>query len=69
MKDNFNRKVYDLQNKKTTLVRRFSALNVTLKNIHTELDPAQRKFPPEIPKFDEKLEFPDKEIKVGYFVP
>jgi hypothetical protein len=68
IKDNFNSKVYDLRNKKIALIEKFTALNDTLKNIHRELDPTQRKFPPEIPKFDKKLEFPDKEIKVGCIV-
>lgn len=30
------------------------------------MDPKQRKFLSEIPKFDEKLEFPEREFKVGY---
>jgi len=30
------------------------------------LDPPHRKFLAEIPKFDEKLEFPEREFKVGY---
>jgi hypothetical protein len=68
IKDNFNSKVYDLRNKKIALVERFTELNATLKNIHRELDPTQRKYLPEVPKFDEKLEFPDKRIKVGCFV-
>jgi hypothetical protein len=65
-KDNFNSKVYDLQNKKTVLTERFNELNTTLKCIHRELDPAQRKFLPDIPKLDEELEFPEWVTEVGF---
>jgi uncharacterized coiled-coil DUF342 family protein len=67
MKHNFNSKVYDLRNKKTALIERFNELKATLKNIHIELDQTQRKFLSEIPNFVEKLEFPEREFKVGYF--
>ena len=66
IKDNFNSKVYDLRNTKTALIERFNELDAKLKNIHRELDPTQRKLLSEIPKFDEKLEFPEREFKVGY---
>jgi hypothetical protein len=65
MKDNFNSKVYDLRNKKTVLIERFNELIATLKCIHKELDPAQRKFLSDIPTFDEELEFPERGTKVG----
>jgi hypothetical protein len=65
MKDNFNSKVYDLRNKKAALIERLDELNAMLTHIHRELDPTQRKFLSEIPKFDEKLEFPEREFKVG----
>lgn len=65
IKDNFNSKVYDLRNKKTVLIERFNELNATLKCIHTELEPVQRKFLSDIPKFDEELEFPERGTKVG----
>jgi hypothetical protein len=65
IKDNYNSKVYDLRNKKTVLVERFSELNATLKHIHRELDPEQRKFLSDIPEFDEELEFPERGTKVG----
>jgi len=51
---------------KAALIERANELDATLKNIHRELDPTQRKFLTEIPKFDEKLEFPEREFKVGY---
>jgi len=51
---------------KAALIERANELDATLKNIHRELDPTQRKFLSEIPKFDEKLEFPEREFKVGY---
>jgi hypothetical protein len=66
IKDNFNSKVYDLRNKKTVLTERFNELNATLKCIHAELDTAQRKFLPDIPKFDEELEFPERVTEVGF---
>jgi hypothetical protein len=50
------------------LIKRYNELNATLKSIHRELDPTQRKFLPEIPKFDEKLEFPERGAKVGWFI-
>jgi hypothetical protein len=64
IKDNFSNKVYDLRKKKTALIERSNKLHATLKNIHRELDPTQRKFLFEIPNFDEKLEFPEREFKV-----
>jgi hypothetical protein len=65
IKDNFNSKVYELRNKKAVLIERFSELNATLKRIHRELDPEQKKFLSDIPKFDEDLEFPERGTKVG----
>jgi hypothetical protein len=65
-KGNFNSKVYDLQNKKTVLIQKFNELNATLKCIHKELEPGQRKFLPDIPKVDEELEFPERVTEVGF---
>jgi hypothetical protein len=65
-KYNFNSKVYDLRHKKTVLIERFTELAATLKCIHRELGPTQRKFLPDNPKFDDKLEFPERLIEVGY---
>ncbi|PSN52096.1 hypothetical protein C0J52_03893 [Blattella germanica] len=53
-----------LREKKAALIKRYEDVKKILKNIHKEIDVPLRKFAPTTPKFDEVLEFPEKDTEI-----
>lgn len=69
MKENFNKKVYELREEKIKLLRKYQLLQQKLEEIHDDLDTEDRIYCPALPKINIQAEFPEMQFQVLKKIP